>query len=377
MNKAKKKVLVLTLQTFAAPGGIQRVNRVLSYTLALLSKKHSWKLAVYACHDRSNQRLNAYLDAASYEAFQGNKVHFTFRSVLAGCRSDLVILTHINLSVVATIIRLLHPRCRIWLIAHGIEAWKPSTQGEKKRWKNFDRILCVSKYTREKIICLHDLDPKRCIILNNTLDPFLQLPSSFEKPISMLQRYHILPTDKVILTLARIASSEQFKGYDHVIHALNAIRLQVPGLKYILAGPAEPLEQQRLEKLILKLQLQEQVILTGYIPETELKHLFQVADVFVLPSKKEGFGIVFIEAMAHGIPVICGNEDGSTDAVRDKKMGVAIPPDDNIELQRAILGMLQHPLTPEDRLSIQRKCLEHFNSSNYQNCIEELILNDE
>lgn len=333
-------------------------------------------MRAHACHDSSSQRLDEYLDAASYRAFQGNRIHFTLRSILEGCRSDLVILTHINLSIVAAIIRLLHPRCRIWLIAHGIESWEPSTKWKKKRWKNFDRILCVSNYTREKIIHLHELDPKQCIVVNNTIDPFLQLPSSFEKPASMLQRYRILPTDKVVLTLARIASSEHFKGYDQVIHALSAIQQQVPGLKYILAGPSEPLEQQRLEALILRLQLQKQVILTGYIPETELKDLFLLADVFVLPSKKEGFGIVFIEAMVHGLPVICGNADGSTDAVRHIKMGTAIPPDDNTELQRAILSKLRLPLTPEDRLSIQRQCLKHFNINNYLNSIEQLILNE-
>jgi len=94
------------------------------------------------------------------------------------------------------------------------------------------------------------------------------------------------------------------------------------------------------------------VILTGFIDESEFADYFLLADLFVLPSKKEGFGIVFIEAMAYGLPVICGNADGSIDAICNGELGKAVNADDPAELEDAITGYLDEPLTAAARRRI-------------------------
>jgi phosphatidylinositol alpha-1,6-mannosyltransferase len=93
----------------------------------------------------------------------------------------------------------------------------------------------------------------------------------------------------------------------------------------------------------------DQVILTGFIDEDELGRPFLLADLFVLPSKKEGFGIVFIEALACGLPVICGNEDGSLDAIRNGELGKAINVDSMTELSKCHYRLFETPLTPQYR----------------------------
>jgi len=118
------------------------------------------------------------------------------------------------------------------------------------------------------------------------------------------------------------------------------------------------------------------VILTGFLEESELPDYFLLADLFVLPSKKEGFGIVFIEALACGLPVICGNADGSTDAILNGELGKAIDADNLEELERAIVGYLETPLESNQRVSLQHRCLSHFNESQYMNKLEKLIKND-
>ena len=120
-------------------------------------------------------------------------------------------------------------------------------------------------------------------------------------------------------------------------------------------------------KLISVYKVDEQVILPGFIDESELTDHFLLADLFVLPSKKEGFGIVFIEALACGLPVVCGNTDGSVDAIYNGELGKAINPDDIAELENAITEYLKTPLTEDKRRLLHDKCLLHFNENDYMN----------
>ena len=115
------------------------------------------------------------------------------------------------------------------------------------------------------------------------------------------------------------------------------------------------------------------MILTGFLNENELPDHFLLADLFVLPSKKEGFGIVFVEALACGLPVICGNADGSTDAIRDGELGTAINVDDLDELENTISRYLSMPLTLEKRLKLQTECLLYFNEKHYRENLQKMI----
>ena len=87
----------------------------------------------------------------------------------------------------------------------------------------------------------------------------------------------------------------------------------------------------------------------GLVPPEELPDYFRLADVFVMPSTGEGFGIVFLEAMATGVPVIAGNRDGSRDALCDGALGTLIDPENCEELASAILAALHNPARTGDR----------------------------
>ncbi|SDJ31003.1 Glycosyltransferase involved in cell wall bisynthesis [Pedobacter sp. ok626] len=371
-----KRILFLTLETFSAAGGIQSMNRTLAYSLHELCKKNNWDINLYSLNDLSADVNPKYLPFFCFKGFNKNKAMFTLKSIMNGMNTDLVLLSHVNLSVIGHAIRLLNPGCKIWLVAHGIEVWQPLKGWKKRIWDTADRFICVSQFTKSKVIDLHGAKPAQCVVLNNALDPFMKLPEKFDKPEYLLRRYRLRPEDKVIFTLTRINSDEKFKGYDHVIAAIARIKQRVPSIKYILAGPCEPAEKKRIEQLVSDHGLSHNFILTGYIEEEELADHYLLADLFVLPSKKEGFGIVFIEAMAYGLPVICGNIDGSIDAVRNAEMGLSIDPDDLDALEMAILQKLSSSLTLDDRKNIQRQCLKHFNEPDYRDILEKLIIDE-
>jgi phosphatidyl-myo-inositol dimannoside synthase len=101
------------------------------------------------------------------------------------------------------------------------------------------------------------------------------------------------------------------------------------------AGAMKP-KKKRLDTVVQNASLGEDVIFTGYVPDEELAALFSLADVYVMPSKKEGFGIVFIEAMYYGLPVIAGNKDGSADALHNGKLGLLVDCDSVAEIESTI-----------------------------------------
>jgi phosphatidyl-myo-inositol dimannoside synthase len=164
------------------------------------------------------------------------------------------------------------------------------------------------------------------------------------KPHFLLKRYQLGPDQPVILTIARLASVEQYKGYDQVLRALPAVKRAFPDVQYILGGRGS--DRPRAMTLIRKLGLTDAVILAGYIPDHELRAFYNLCDIFTMPSKGEGFGIVFLEALACGRPVIAGNKHRSVDAVINGKLGVLADPDNLAEIAEALVLILtkRHPL---------------------------------
>jgi glycosyltransferase involved in cell wall biosynthesis len=128
------------------------------------------------------------------------------------------------------------------------------------------------------------------------------------------------------------------------LRALPAVRRAIPQVHYILGGKGP--DKPRIEALIQDLRLEDAATLAGYIPDHELCGFYNLCDVFAMPSKAEGFGIVFLEALACGKPVIAGNKDGSVDALMNGKLGVLVDPDNVSEIAEMLICILtkRHPL---------------------------------
>ena len=127
-------------------------------------------------------------------------------------------------------------------------------------------------------------------------------------------------------------------------------------MKYLLAGSYDEEEKKYLDAIIERLGLEAYVVMTGYVADEELAAHFSMADIYVMPSMKEGFGIVFIEAMYYGLPVIAGNRDGSVDALCNGKLGLLVDPADINAIQKAIEKMLadKNAYKPNRELLMQR-----------------------
>jgi len=321
--------------------------------------------------------MSQYLPAKNYTGFNKSRIALGLTSIKEASQADMVILNHINLSLIGIAIKLINPKCKVWLIAHGIEVWRPVNFIKRTFLKRYSsKIICVSNFTKKQMIIRHQADPNKCVVLNNAVDPFIKLPDTFEKPEYLLNRYGLNTGSQIIFTLTRLASSEQYKGHEQVIKSISYLKQEFPNIKYILSGQYDSIEEVRIRSMIDKYGVNNEVILTGFLKENELTDHFLLADLFVLPSKKEGFGIVFVEALACGLPVICGNADGSIDAIKGGRLGTSINVDDLNELQDTITGYLNKPLTLEKRRNLQNECLLYFDEKYYRENLQKLI-NDE
>jgi len=368
-----KKIVLLTLQTFSTTGGIQKMTRTLAHSLNTLSDRNGWEFELWSLYDADQDLMPQYLPANKFHGFQKNNIRFILGVIFSKKKPDIVILSHINLAIIGLILRIMKPRCKIWLVAHGIEVWRPLTLVKRLCLKSCDKIISVSNFTKQQMITRHGSNPERCVVLNNAIDPFMRLPSTFKKPDRLLKKHRINQENQTIFTLTRLASTEQYKGHDQVIKVISRLKYRFPGIRYILAGQYDHREEIRIQKLISECNVDKEVILTSFLAENELADYFLLADMFVLPSKKEGFGIVFVEAMACGLPVICGNVDGSVDAIRDGQLGRAVNPDDLEELEEAIVDYLETPLPLLRRYEMQKQCLLYFNESDYMDKLNNLI----
>jgi phosphatidyl-myo-inositol dimannoside synthase len=322
-------------------------------------------------HDAPEDALgNIYFPAEYFLGYNASKGTFIKDAVKEGLKSKVVILSHFNLLLVAWLIKKINPSVKIILIAHGIEVWNKLSFRQTKMLHCCDRVISVSSFTKNKIMQLHNLPEAKCEVLNNCIDPFLAKLENKIRSEVLMKRYGIAENDTVLLTLTRLSLKDRYKGYSFVLKALSEIVKTKKNIKYILAGSYEASEKIFVEKLIAKYQLKENVVITGFIAEEELHAHFSLADIYVMPSIKEGFGIVFVEAMYYGVPVIAANADGSTDALLHGKLGLLTNPESDTEIITAINKMLNNYT---EHLPNQNLLMENFGYTAYKNKLEKLL----
>ncbi len=249
---------------------------------------------------------------------------------------DVIISTHLNFTQVAYQLKRLRG-IPYWTIAHGVEAWNIDNPKLLNALHHADRILAVSRYTGDRLLKEQNLNPQKVSILPNTFDADKFLPAP--KPTYLLERHQLKPEQPIILTVARLSASEQYKGYDQIIRAMPKIRSLIPDVHYIIVGKGD--DKFRIEQLITELKLETCVTLAGFVPDTELADYYNLCNLFAMPSKGEGFGIVYLEALACGKPVLGGNQDGAIDALCHGKLGALVNPDDIDQIAENIILILQ------------------------------------
>ncbi|RZK22945.1 MAG: hypothetical protein EOO43_09035, partial [Flavobacterium sp.] len=232
-------MILITLKIFSLTGGIEKVSRSLAKALLDLQKIHKNKndnLKVISLCDKTIQVNELYCEKQDFKGFNGNKILFGLIAPIIALRSNVIILSHINLLLIAVIVKLFSPKKRIILLAHGIEVWR-NLSGWKKRFirKNVE-IWAVSRHTADILINKHKISSQNITVLNNCLDPYFNIPETFKKPDYLLKRHGFSIDQPILLTISRLSSFELYKGYDIVIENIKGLIEDLPDLMYIIAG---------------------------------------------------------------------------------------------------------------------------------------------
>jgi glycosyltransferase involved in cell wall biosynthesis len=147
------------------------------------------------------------------------------------------------------------------------------------------------------------------------------------------------PRGRIILTVGRWAARERYKGVDALIAAVARLRAMIPDVQLVAVGSGDDLP--RLRNIAAGEQVADRVHFLEGLSKEELASFYAAADVFALPSTGEGFGLVFLEAMAFGKPVVGADAGGITDLIRHGSNGLLIPPNDLEGLAQGLSRLLQ------------------------------------
>lgn len=325
----------------------------------------------------SRQSLDA-LRAANHEVTvidktrKQSKLWFGFRvlAFLWSKRPNLVVCGHINLAPVALLGSYI-TRTPYVVVTYGIESWDLKRVWHRASLRRAEVVATISRFTRNKLLDQLPELASRIYLLVNPVDgeEFYPKPRSAD----LCARHGLSSSDRILLTVSRLSASEQYKGYDTVIESMPRILTAVPNAKYLIVGKGN--DRTRIERMVAERDLGHAVILCGYVPTEELIDYYNLCDVFVMPSTGEGFGIVFLEALACGKPVIVGNQDASQEAVLDGKLGSLVDPRDTRAIGDAVIGVLRH--TPNsDRLDpeyLRHEALGTFGIPQFRASVSELL----
>lgn len=348
MTRSERPVKMLALlgDAYDARGGIAQFNR------DLLGAIHRvWPhVAVHAvvrgaCNPELRPQTVAGIAGASSRS---GYVVTSGTAALRGGAPEVILCGHIHLAPLAA--GLAHATgAALWVHLHGIEAWQPANSLVRRAVESADVVTAVSRYTRARALSWLGTDPLRCMVLANTVDArFTPGPRSpaLAAAIGVAGR-------RVLLTVSRLAARERYKGHDRVIESLATMRARHPDVVYVVSGEGD--DEDRLRALARDCDVAEHVRFVGRVADDQLADLYRLAELFVMPSTGEGFGIVYLEAMACGVRAIGLGSGGAVDALADGELGILAA---EAELSDTMCRALSD--TSHDRVDLSRRVHARF-----------------
>jgi phosphatidylinositol alpha-1,6-mannosyltransferase len=245
-------------------------------------------------------------------------------------RVDVVFCGHLHMAPLAALIARLK-RAKLIIQAYGIEAWSRPSRLCQAAIDVADIVLCISRYTRSCILRWAAVAPERILVLPTTVDEAFTPGDG-----SALREAWRLQGKRVLLTVARMDARERYKGHDRVIAAIPQLLGRGHDVVYVVVGEGD--DQPRLVALANKTGVGDRVRFMGAVERQTVIDAYRAADLFLMPSTGEGFGIAFLEAMASGTPALGLAVAGARDALADGELGMAVAEDDLLAAIERALG---------------------------------------
>lgn len=215
---------------------------------------------------------------------------------------------------------------------HGIEAWQPLPPSGRRALDGAALLIANSHHTAARVRAANP-GPGAIHVCQLALDPqTIGIAADHERGSRRGRG------EPLVLMVGRLVAAERYKGHDQVIEAWPVVRARVPDARLCIVGGGD--DRERLRAKAAALGLADAVEFTGYVSDDQRAALYERAWVFALPSQGEGFGLVYLEAMARQLPCIASRQDAGQEVVQDGVTGYLVDQADIGGLGERLIALL-------------------------------------
>ena len=321
------------------PGGVQRAGRHVAAVMNEFASGHGLDCRFLSLNDSSElHRLTVGTREFVFTGSARGKARFSVAAARAARGAKLVVAGHPFLAPVAQGVRLFARQAKSIVWTHGLEVWEPLSILRRNALRRADLVIAPTKDTADHVASQQDVARERIRVLPWALDPqFESLLAT--KPAPKLPAN--FPSGRIILTVGRWFADERYKGMDTLITAMPRLLSEWPDLQLVAVGEGD--DQEWLEQIADGRGVLRHVHFLSGLTYPEIAACYQACEVFALPSRGEGFGLVYLEAMACGKPVIGGAHGGAPEVIDDGKTGYLVQHGDAGQLATSLEALLADP----------------------------------
>ncbi len=291
-------------------------------------------------------------------ATKGTRLRFSLQAARQAMvwRPDLILCAHVNFTpLVSRLAKLCG--AKTVLNVYGLELWSGLSSSRRAHMARMDHVIADCHATADHVVA-EGMHPHQPAVIWDCAD--LERFTPGPPPPHLFARYGLpdLEVHRVVLTLGRLAVSARHKGYDRLLEIWGDVCNRVPQAQLVIAGRGD--DADRLRSKAATLGLTGSVTFTGPIDEQDLTSIYRAAHIFALVSDKglgrgEGIPLTPIEAMASGLPVLLGDEDGSPEAVDGTRNGIVVSPRDLSAMTSALVQLLTENDTVHAARSVEAR----------------------
>ena len=230
------------------------------------------------------------------------------------------------------------------VFAHGVEVWQQRFWHVAVTLAHADLVLCNSNYTRDKLLSLYGTDPSRLMVVH--------LGSDLPDPPD-----HQSTSRSGFVVAGRMSAAERYKGHDELLHAWPGVLSHHPGEELRVVGDGD--DRPRLQRLAQRLGVEKAVRFVGPVSDEEKARQLRSARALLMLSTGEGFGLVTVEAMAAGTPVVGLAGTVTQEIISDGENGLLVPDRGAASLLQAIRRLIDEPGLADQLGAAARHDWEH------------------
>lgn len=320
------RMLALVTDAFGAYGGIAQYGRDL--LSAASQSPRVEKIVVLPRH--APFPLESLPPKLTQRAPAPSKIRYGIGALAAAVttRPNIVLCGHLYHGPLALRIAQL-TNAKLVSLIYGDEIWQGISPSHRLPLERSDLVISCSQDTSDRVVAATGIAPEKSVALFGTVGDDFTPGDRPDDRAAARRSFDIAEDETIVLTVARLdarADAKGYKGHDQVIPLIAQHRRAGLRVTYLIAGIGE--DQARLEALAASEGISDNVRFLGKVPHGRLPDLYRAADLFALPSHGEGFGIVFVEAMACGTPAIGLAIGGAPDALGNGDLGRCVAPED-------------------------------------------------